>query len=136
MAPDPQTLTFAPAPWCGLAETLLAEAAGCDMANIRAQVVEGGATLFHVMQCGKAVGAFVLRVDHLATHAEGVIVAAEGRVQGVDLIASCLPAIETLFKGCKTIRYHTSRAAMARRLTGMGYMAREIVAVKEIEYGR
>lgn len=137
MATDPQTLTIEPAEWDSRAEALLIDAAPFDtLAQIRAQVIEGPAVLFHVRHQAATVGAFVLRVDHTATGNEGVIVAGAGNVPGVDLIASVMPSIETLFQGCARIRYHTHRPALARRLARLGYQAREIVSFKEINHAQ
>jgi len=136
MAPD-KTLTIEPAEWNDQAAALLIDAAPAgSLADIRAQVEDGPAVLFHVCHQGDTVGAFVLRVDHTATGNEGVIVAGAGRLAGVDLLATCIPQIETLFRGCDRIRYHTGRPALARRLAAMGYQAREIVSIKEISHGR
>ncbi len=133
MANEPQALTFNRAQWCAVSASWLSQAAGADtVADIEAQVVGGGAQLFHIKQGPDTVGAFVLRVEDTSKGPQGVIVAAAAKVQGVDMIASCLPAIEQMFVGCTSIRYHTTRAALARRLAGMGYRAAEIVSFKEL----
>jgi hypothetical protein len=133
MATDPQTLTFAPAMWGSQAEPWLSQATGHDsLSDIREQVTSGAARLFYIMAGADTVGAFVLRVDTTARGPQGVMVAFAAKLQGVDMIASCLPAIEGMFVGCTSIRYHTNRAALARRLAGMGYRAAEIVSIKEI----
>ena len=135
MAPDEKPLSIEPAEWTDKAGAMLAEAAPFgSLAEIRAQGVEGPAVLFHIYHGGDLVGAFVLRVDHTATGNEGVIVAGAAKVQGVDMLALCMPHIESLFHGCARIRYHTSRPALARRLLSRGYAPREIVSVKEIEH--
>lgn len=128
-----QTLTFEAAQWADKSAHWLAQAIGHDsLSDIREQVTNGGARLFHIYAGAEIVGAFVLRVDTTARGPQGVIVAAAAKVHGVDMIASCLPAIERMFVGCTSIRYHTTRAALARRLAGMGYRAAEIVSIKEI----
>lgn len=133
MATDPQTLTFEPAQWGSDSEPWLYQATGPDsLTDIREQVTSGAARLFNIRAGAEVVGAFVLRVDTTARGPQGVIVAAAAKLHGVDMIASCLPAIERMFVGCTSIRYHTTRAALARRLAGMGYRAAEIVSIKEI----
>ena len=48
------------------------------------------------------------------------------------MIASCMPAIESKFLGCKFLRYHTGRPALARKLARMGYVPAEIVSIKTL----
>lgn len=132
MAHDSQKLTIKPGAWGPEAERLLPLALQhASLAEIRGQV-ENGARLFYVKQGAATVAAFVLRVDHTADGSEGVIVAAAGRLKGADLMASCMPAIESLFIGCKSIRYHTARPAVARKMAMLGYMPSEIVCTKKL----
>lgn len=133
MAHDPEKLTLDPATW-GEASTLwLSQATGADsLPDIADQVQSGRASLFHIHQGGAVVGAFVLRIDTTAKGPQGVIVAAAAKLQGVDMLSTCLPSIEGMFKGCHSIRYHTNRAALARRMNLLGYRAAEIVSIKEI----
>jgi hypothetical protein len=134
MAHDSQTLTIEPGPWGAEADRLIGlSVQHATPADIRHQVEHGGARLFHIKHAGTIVGAFVLRVDSLPGGDEGVIVAAAGELQGVDLTASCMPAIESMFINCKTIRYHTATPALARKLSRMGYVPREIVCFKELQ---
>lgn len=133
MAHDSQTLTIAPGPWGAAADRLIGLAAPFGtLPDIRAQVESGAARLFYASNDGGPVLAFVLRVDTTANGAEGVIVAAGGDAPGIDLTASCLPAIESLFLNCERIRYHTHNPALARKLARVGYAAREIVCFKEV----
>lgn len=134
MAHDPQSLTIEPGDWTNEADRLIAQAhQHASTAEIRAQVEGGAARLFYVKHAGAIVGAFVLRVDSTADGAEGVIVSGAGGMPGVNLVDSCLPAVETLFQGVKAIRYHTARPALARRLAAHGYQASEIVCRKTIQ---
>ncbi len=133
MAHDPQTLSIEPRAWGAAADRLIGLAAQhATLADIRQQVQSGAARLFYAKQAETIVLAFVLRVDSTANGNEGVIVAAGGDLPGVDLTASCLPAIESLFVGCVCIRYHTANPALARKLSRMGYVPREIVCFKEV----
>lgn len=131
MAHEPQALTLEPGQWGADADRLIAQALQhASPADIRHQVEHLGARLFYVRHAGAIVAAFVLRVDGR----EGVIVAAAGDLPGADLCASCIPAIESLFVGCSSIRYHTASPALARKLARMGYAAREIVCMKELNH--
>ncbi len=133
MAGHEKKLTLSPAEWGADADRLIGQAAPYNtLPEIAAQVQDGPAKLFHLTADGAIVGAFVLRVDHTATGSEGVIVAAAGHIDGLDLVDTCLPAVESLFRGCRRIRYHTGRPALARKLTRSGYQAREIVCFKDI----
>lgn len=87
---------------------------------------EAGAALFFARCDGEVVGAYLLRVDG----SEGVIIAAAGDGRGIDLVGTLLPVMERQFLNCATVRIHTSRAGMVRRLTEAGYEPREIVLAK------
>lgn len=135
MAHDPQELTLQPAQWGEAAELLLPGAlAGASLANVRDQVESGRASLFHVLSADQVVAAFVLRVDQIEGRGpEGVIVAAAGGADGVDLVASCVPHIERLFRGVSRYRFHTARPGLLRKMARQGYVAREIVSYKELQ---
>lgn len=136
MAHDTQhkSLTIEPGTWSAEADHLIGlTVQHATPADIRHQVEHGGARLFYIKHEGAICGAFVLRVDQTPTGAEGVIVAAAAHVPGVDMIGACMPAIESLFNGVKSIRYHTAIAALARKLTRMGYVPREIICFKEVQ---
>lgn len=85
-----------------------------------------GAALFYVMDGEKPVGCYLLRRDGT----EGVVIGAAGDGAGVDLISAILPVIEGQLSDCASIRIHTSRPGMIRRLTHAGYEAREMVLCK------
>lgn len=92
---------------------------------------ENGAPLFRVAADGEAIGYYLLRVDYLPEGAEGVIVAAAGR-PGFDLAEMCLPYIEGQFKGCKSLRVHTARPGLVRKLAGVGWRPMEFVMKKDL----
>lgn len=132
MATDPQTLTLEAGAWTDEAALWLEQAKGAaTLADLKHQA-ETGAALFYVRHEGVTVGAFLLRVDNAPSGAEGVIVAAAAQLRGVDMIASCMPAIEAKFIGCTTVRFHTGTPALARKLARRGYVAREIVSIKKL----
>jgi hypothetical protein len=132
MAHDPQTLTLEAGEWTDEAALWLDQAKGAaTLDDLKAQT-ESGAVLFYVRHEGITVGAFLLRVDQTASGAEGVIVAAAAQLRGVDMIASCMPAIESKFTGCKFVRFHTGQPALARKLARVGYVPAEIVSIKTL----
>lgn len=133
MAADTQALTLEPGAWGPDAEAWLSRTGNAgDLGDYRAQLDGGAARLFYVRHEGNTVGAFLLRVDTTSTGNEGVIVAAAAELAGVDMIATCLPAIEGLFVNCARVRYHTSLPALARKLTRSGFRPFEIVCIKEL----
>jgi hypothetical protein len=133
MAADSQALSLEPGAWGPDADRWLSATGNAgDLADYRTQHDSGAARLFYVRHQGETVGAFLLRVDHCATGSEGVIVAAAMELEGVDMMASCLTAIESLFIGCARVRYHTSSPALARKMARHGYRPFEIVSMKEL----
>lgn len=137
MANDEKRLTIVSSPWTEEANGLIAQAVRpLSLICVRQQVEDGQAKLFQVLDGEKVVGAFILRVDKTATGDEGVIVAGAGQCDGVDMLKTCMPAIESMFIGCSRIRYHTEKPALARKLSGMGYSGGEIVCIKELNHGR
>ena len=100
-----------------------------ELDNLRATVEKAGATLFHVLAGDRLIGAAVLRVDHLESGPEGVIVAAAGRLPGVRLL-DLLAHFEHRLPGVTAIRIHTSRPGMVRSLTRAGYEVAETVLRK------
>jgi hypothetical protein len=93
---------------------------------------QDGARLFEVRDQGEPIAAFVLRVDREATRTVGVIVAAGGALSGVDLTAAILPQIEAMFYGCDTIRLHTERAGLVKKLGAQGFALAEIILEKRV----
>lgn len=126
-------LTLEAGPWCEKATELLAPALPfVGVESVRDQVQAGVAVLFYVMHEGEKVGAYVSRVDHAGDIAEGVIVAAGGKLRGVDLAPLILPEAEKQFRGVSAIRIHTARPGLVRRLVAAGYGPQEFVMRKEI----
>jgi hypothetical protein len=133
MAHDSQALTLVQGAWGEDAAHWLAQAlASATLADLHMQW-EQGASLFRILSAEQLVGAFLLRVDQTSQGPQGVIVAAAAEMAGVDMIASCMPAIEGMFKGVRSIRYHTQKPALARKMARIGYRAQELICVKEIQ---
>lgn len=95
---------------------------------MRSEVQRGEAKAFVVKHEEKAVLVFVLKVEGT----EGVVLLAAGNMEGVDLTANIMPHIEALFIGCTSVRVHTERAGLTKKLACMGYQAREIVLSKHL----
>lgn len=128
-----KTLTVEPGEWCEETRALIAQALiDCDVADIEEQTDCCAAQLFKLVQGGEMVAAFVLRIDRIGGRDEGVVVAAAGRVAGVDLTAVMMPFIEGMFHGCKSVRVHTARTGLGKKLVAMGYRVSEIIFRKEI----
>lgn len=132
MAHDPQKLSLVPGEWGADAAFWLAKAlASATLQDLQSQW-QNGAKLYRVMHGLECVGAYLLRVDQTASGPQGVIVAAAAELDGVDMIQTCMPAIEARFCGVRSIRFHTAKPAVARKMARMGYGPQELICVKEI----
>lgn len=129
-----QEITVTAVPWSEQAALILAPSVPyATVEDLRAQV-EAGAVLFSVECAGEPVGFYVLRVDISPSGAEGVLVAAASVNAEFDLTANLLPHIEGQFTGCKSIRIHTARPGLAKKLaTRAGYQSAEIVLRKNLK---
>lgn len=131
MAHDKE-ICIAAGAWGEDVEPWLAQAlATATLQDLRSQV-QAGAALFRVLHKGQTVGAFLLRVDKTEQGPQGVIVAAAAELQGVDMIATVMPVIESKFQGVGSIRYHTQKPALVRKMARLGYMAQEVICVKAV----
>lgn len=126
-------MTIEPAGWSAEAESWLSQALTTGTIESLRRQHEAGAVLFYIRCEGATVGAFLLRVDDTPRGPQGVIVAAAASMRGVDMVATCMPAIESRFVGVTSVRYHTAKPALARKLAALGYAAREIVCVKDLQ---
>jgi|GEM_PF-6492087 len=115
--------------WCAEVDALMHKAClHASPGEMRAQW-EAGAALFLVKRGGTMIGAYLLRVDG----DEGVILAGAGDGGGIDLVGVVVPIMEQQFVGVRSIRVHTSRPGMLRRLVAQGYEAREMVLAKVVK---
>lgn len=135
MALHEQTLTITREGWTDEAHALigwafpnLSEKDKATMQRIENDVANGAASLFIARMSGVAVLAYVLEVQGR----EGVVTVAAGNVPGVDLTGIVMPEIEKKFLGCDTVRIHTARAGLAKKLAKQGYQAQEIVLIKKL----
>lgn len=132
MAHDQKELTLQHGAWGDDAGQWLVKAlATASLADLRRQW-EQGASLYRILHGQQLVGAFLLRVDSTSQGPQGVIVAAAAELEGVDMIASCMPAIEAMFQGVHSIRYHTQQPALARKMARIGFRPQEVICVKEL----
>lgn len=115
--------------WDSLAAVVLSKVGNPDD---YAMQIQAGASLFQVKRGGLEIGLYLLRVDQLANSAEGVLVAAVSHDPHVDLTALVLPVIEKQFIGCRSIRIHTARPGLAKKLSRAGYSAAELVLRKPL----
>lgn len=127
-------LVIAPGGWSDAVAELLADSKQhATIADLRLQVETGRAQLFEIRDdAGQLVATFILRVDQHAAGAEGVVIAVASRCRGIDMTAAIIPVIERLFINCKTMRIHTARPGMVRKLARLGFEAREMVLAKVI----
>lgn len=98
--------------------------------------IERGAVCYAIRQDGALIGAYMLRIDQTASGAQGVIIAASGHLDGLDLLDTVYPAIEGQLEaaGCTSVRVHTARPGIGRMMMRRGFGAFEIVLTKVIKY--
>ena len=125
-------LTIERAKWSPVSEKNISLALGTATLNDIKEQVKNGAYLFNVFNNDVVVCSFVLRVDNFSDRSEGVIVAAGGDCENIDLTMSVVPVIEKMFINCKTIRCHTARAGLTKKMERMGYSVQEIVLTKTL----
>jgi len=126
-------MNIRPGIWTPETESLIKSAlATATIDDMKAQVKAGAKLFVLTDEDAELMGAFILRVDTLAGRNEGVIVAAGGAVNGVDITAEILPYVEKMFIGCETIRIHTERIGLAKKLFKEGYLVGELILIKEL----
>lgn len=133
MATHEKVIIIEAAAWCDQAAAMLASTirgAPCyGVADYRREVEAGQASLFRlsVRDTRELVGYALLRVEHYAHGAEGVIVAGAGELAGGRLYPQIVPALERMFIGVKTIRVESCRRAGSRVLGELGYLPTHVV---------
>ena len=131
MANDTQ-ISISPAEWSAELAFWLGQALATATLQDLQKQIEAGAKAFAIYAGGQMVGAFLLRVDATSKGPQGVIVAAASSVPGVDMTVSVVPVIESLFTGVQSVRFHTAKPAVARKMRGLGYRQEEIICVKDL----
>ena len=73
-------------------------------------------------------------IDFSAKRSGGgrLVLVASANVGGVDLTAELLPEVEAAFHGVDSIRIHTARPGLIRKLIKHGYQPTEMVMVKKV----
>lgn len=92
-----------------------------------------GAELFDLVIDGKTVGRYALKAVTRAKGTEVFVIAATGRVKGVDLLASVFPAIEQQCQGADRVTVNTRRRGMVKKLLAMGWTLDSFVLRKKIK---
>ena len=91
---------------------------------------DSGAPTFWVQVNDLTVGAYMLRFDQLTSgQIEGVVVAGQGMHAEYQLFDLVMPTIEQQCRerGCKTLRVHTSRPGVAKKLQRHGLDRKSVV---------
>lgn len=129
-------LTITAQDWTQHAADLLAAAVpNCSILDIKQQIDDEHAQLFRVDKGFQFIGYYVLRIDYLTEHNEGVIIAAVGKDSSIDLTLEIIPAIEKQFIGCKFLRIHTARPGLVKKLNAIGFNPLEFVMIKGLVNG-
>ncbi len=135
------TLTLRLTRWSPTVAADMARLPECDPTIspdwFRAQIEAGGLkALTAESDDGEHVGTVLVRTEAGDLGKEFVIVAAAGSYEGLDLTAAILPALERLARdeGCVTVRVHTMRPGLVRKLGRMGYATSEIVMRRVIAH--
>lgn len=124
-----QKLTIEVAPWCMQArECFLHPIIRTRLETLKHAADDG--RMFRVEHDGRLVGFFAL--EYLG--AEMLLMAAVGRDPGVDLTDAVLPWLEAeaAAVGFESLRIHTRRAGLGKKLAARGYDA-EMVLRKEFK---
>lgn len=111
-------------------EALSIESFNCSVLDIKRQVVDDKAALFKISQNDETLGFYVLRVDKLEAGFEGVVIAMACKNSEFDMIQTLEPVIRGQFINCNSIRLHTARGGLVKKLTKLGYMPQEFVMKK------
>jgi hypothetical protein len=93
-----------------------------------------GANFFRVLDDGRAVAFFVLRMHFRGERRAAEVTLAHGRA-GFDLVEGVLPLIERMCKGvgCANVRIETRRAGLMKKLERAGYEQASVILSKELQ---
>lgn len=118
--------------WTPDTEALIASALStAGLADIKREVEDTASLWVLCDDDAETLAAFVLRVDQLADGCEGVVLAAGGKAD-FDLTAVVMPHIEKMFVGCKSMRVHTERMGLVKKLKLQSWYLAEMVMRKEL----
>lgn len=136
MAPDQKILTVERAAWCDDVARLLAttlRGVPCFTVDDYRLELERNpdAHLYRVVdELGGLVGVVILRLERYQGGAEGVLLAAAGRLAGAALYGQVLPALERMFSGVLSLRADPCRAGAIRELLKAGYLPTHVTMRK------
>ena len=124
--------------WSPELENLLAQVDLCDphtsLQYYRNAVEAKNLIAISVSHKGAMVGGFVIGFEDGDVSSECVIYVAGGKLAGVDLTDTVLPAVEGIAKdgGASSIRLHTKRKGMARKALVRGYTPDVVIMRKAL----
>jgi hypothetical protein len=127
MADREKILTIARAPWSDEAARLLATTLRGEpcfsVEDMRREIESSPDTeLFGIStEEGATVAYVVMRVERYQGGAEGVLVAAAGKLAGAQLYSQVLPVLEGMFRGVISVRANPCRAGAIKHLLAAGY---------------
>lgn len=136
MAPDQKILTIEPSAWSDDAARLLAttlRGVPCFTADDFRLELERNpdCRLYRVVdEQGERVAYVVLRIERYQGGAEGVLLAAAGKLAGAALYGQVLPALERMFTGVKTFRADPCRRGAIAELLKAGYLPTHVTMRK------
>jgi hypothetical protein len=135
MAPD-KILTIESSPWCEDAARWLASTlrgVPCFTADDYRLELERNpdACLYRVSEeGGELVGFVLLRIERYQGGAEGVLLAAAGKLGGATLYGQVLPALEGMFRGVTSFRADPCRRGAIAELLKAGYLPTHVTMRK------
>lgn len=120
--------------WCDEAAAYMAKIDAAATVEDYAQQWEDGANLYHIVESGKTLGYYMTRLDVDAQGVEGVILAGAGNAD-FDLTEVVIPYAESQLaaQGCYSVRVHTARVGLVKKLHKIGFGAVELVLRKRIK---
>lgn len=121
-----------PAEWCEEVEQMLIKAVGNATIDDLKMQYDFGAQLFKLFANDDFIGYYILRVDHLANWSEGVFVAGVGSHPEINVTEAGLLMAEQQLKGCKFLRFHTSRAGLVKKALKIGFQPQEFILSKAL----
>ena len=130
---DKKEISIDEVQWSDEAETYLSKIDACATLDDYRQQWKEGAALYRVAEGDKTLGFYMTRFDSDAQGFEGVIYAGAGAAD-FDLTEVIVPFAEQQLKafGCYSVRVHTARPGLVKKLAKMGYGAAELVLRKKI----
>ncbi|MBC7367166.1 MAG: hypothetical protein H7343_10220 [Undibacterium sp.] len=101
---------------------------------LRGKVVRGEASVCDIETASGVVGFGVYSVSKFGTARELLVIAAIGSRDKTDITAEVMPELETLARAndCASIRFHTMRPGLVKKVTAHGYRVAEMILRKTL----